>query len=231
MKFYFLSFKRYVIFIFFFATLPVFALQEGKFNINTKSIEAMLNGVDVKILSYEGDAISYKAEIEDNGKVSIIEDTNNVARFKNSYPVKGSVTLLVPKNMILESCRLYLTSSTVILESIKAIYFVSTMCLGSVDIKDSTFKCSSFSLSSSTLNFSGELTTTSDFCFAEGIASISLKGKFSDYNFFYPYETFSSLTLDGQLCQKCDKYPIDKKKRKRLGITQTASKTVLNFVN
>ena len=68
----------------------LFALQEGKLHPKTQSIDAMLYGVDISIASYEGDAISYKAEIDKGQKVSIVEDARCV-RFRNSHPVGGKI--------------------------------------------------------------------------------------------------------------------------------------------
>ena len=211
----------------FFAS-TLFAMQEGKFSPNTKSIEAILYGVSINIASYDGDAISYRTEIEGNKKLSIIED-NWIARFRNSHPVKGVINILVPKSMKIESLRLYMSSSDAKLEGLESVYFVISMCDGKVEINSSTFKCASFSIAHSSFALQAEITSTADFCFAETNANIDLVGKLSDYNFFYPYEEHSTLSIDGTLCKKDDRFAQDKKKKKKMGITQSISHTVLTF--
>ncbi|MGP1438704.1 MAG: DUF4097 family beta strand repeat-containing protein [Treponema sp.] len=220
--------KKYFVLFFLLLNFNIFALQERKVSPRTCSIEAMLFGVDINISSYDGDAISYSADIKEGMKVSIIED-NNCLRFRNSHPVKGNIKVLVPKNMQLESCRVYTTSSSVALSDIKAIYFASTMCEGNVNITRSIFKVASLSVASGNIKLDADITSTCDFCFSEAKANLSLKGGLADFNFFYPYEMFSSCFIDGKTCTKKDKFMIDKKKKKRLGITQTSSNTVLNF--
>ena len=207
----------------------LFALQEGKFHPKTQSIDAMLYGVDIIISSYEGDAISYKAEIDKGQKVSIVEDARCV-RFRNSHPVSGKITVLVPKDMKLDSLRIYSSSAKVNLKGVVAVYFVVSMCEGVVNIEDATFKTASFSIASSTCYVNAELTTTADFCFSEAQANLNLKGLLSDYNFFYMYEETSSLSIDGKEVTGKDRFGVDKKKRKRMGITQSSSRTNLIFV-
>ena len=222
-------FKNYFVFFFLLINLNVFALQERTVSPKTCSIEAMLSGVDISISSYDGDAISYSADIRNGMKVSIVED-NNCLRFRNSHPVKGNIKVLVPKDMQLESCRVYATSGSVDLSDIKAIYFTSTMCEGNVNISRSVFKVASFSIASGNIKLEADITSTCDFCFSETKANLALKGGLSDFNFFYPYEIFSSCFIDGRNCTKDDKFLTDKRKKKRLGITQTSSNTTLNFV-
>ncbi|MGP1414778.1 MAG: DUF4097 family beta strand repeat-containing protein [Treponema sp.] len=222
-------FKDYFVFFFLLINLNVFALQERTVSPKTCSIEAMLSGVDISISSYDGDAISYSADIRNGMKVSIVED-NNCLRFRNSHPVKGNIKVLVPKDMQLESCRVYATSGSVDLSDIKAIYFTSTMCEGNVNISRSVFKVASFSVASGNIKLEADITSTCDFCFSETKANLALKGGLSDFNFFYPYEIFSSCFIDGRNCTKDDKFLTDKRKKKRLGITQTSSNTTLNFV-
>lgn len=207
----------------------LFALQEGKLHPKTQSIDAMLYGVNINITSYEGDAISYKAEIERGEKVSIVEDARCV-RFRNSHPVSGKITVLVPKDMKVESLRIYSSSAKANVEGIVAVYFVVSMCEGVVNIENTTFKTASFSVASSSCNLNGAITATADFCFSETQANINLKGKFADYNFFYPYEETSSLIIDEKEITNKDRFVIDKKKKKRMGITQSSSKTTLIFV-
>lgn len=207
----------------------LFALQEGKLHPKTQSIDAMLYGVDISIASYEGDAISYKAEIDKEQKVSIVEDTRCV-RFRNSHPVSGKITVLVPKDMKMESLRIYSSSAKATVEGIVAVYFVVSMCEGAVNIENATFKCASFSIASSSCSLNGEITTTADFCFSEAQAHLNLKGSLSDYNFFYPYEETSSLIIDEKKITNKDRFLIDKKKRKRMGITQSSSTTTLEFI-
>ncbi|MGP1439147.1 MAG: DUF4097 family beta strand repeat-containing protein [Treponema sp.] len=222
-------FKNYFVFFFLLINLNVFALQGRTVSPKTCSIEAMLSGVDISISSYDGDAISYSADIRNGMKVSIVED-NNCLRFRNSHPVKGNIKVLVPKDMQLESCRVYATSGSVDLSDIKAIYFTSTMCEGNVNISRSVFKVASFSVASGNIKLEADITSTCDFCFSETKANLALKGGLSDFNFFYPYEIFSSCFIDGRNCTKDDKFLTDKRKKKRLGITQTSSNTTLNFV-
>ena len=227
------TYKRLLVLLTFFAFHPIyahlFALQEGVLHPKTQSIDAMLYGVDISIISYEGDAISYKAEIEKDGKVSIVEDARCV-RFRNSHPVSGKITVLVPKNMKVESLRIYSSDSKVNVEGIVAVYFVVSMCEGVVNIENATFKCASFSIASSTCSLNGEITTTADFCFSEAQAHLNLKGSLSDYNFFYPYEETSALIIDEKKITNKDRFLIDKKKRKRMGITQSSSTTTLEFM-
>lgn len=222
-------FKSCFLFLFLLVNFNVFALQERKVSPRTCSIEAMLFGVDISISSYDGDAISYTADIRNGMKVSIVED-NNCLRFRNSHPVRGNITVLVPKNMQLESCRVYSTSGSVDLSDIKAIYFTSTMCEGNVSITRSIFKVASLSVASGNIKLDADITSACDFCFSEAKANLALKGLLSDFNFFYPYEMFSSCFVNGKNCKKDDKFPTDKKRKKRLGITQTSSNTVLNFI-
>lgn len=222
-------YKKLFVFFFLLVNLDVFAIQERTVSPKTCSIEAMLLGVDISISSYDGDAISYSADIRNGMKVSIIED-NNCLRFRNSHPVKGNIKVLVPKSMQLESCRVYSTSSSLDLSDIKAIYFTSTMCEGNVNITRSIFKVASFSVASGNIKLDADITSTCDFCFSEAKANLALKGGLSDFNFFYPYEIFSSCFIDGKVLTKENKFSSDRKKRKRLGITQTSSNTVLNFV-
>ncbi len=222
-------FKIYFVFLFLLVNLSAFALQERTVSPRTCSIEAMLFGVDISISSYDGQAISYSADIKNGMKVSIIED-NNCLRFRNSHPVKGRIKVLVPKNMQLESCRVYTTSSSLDLSDIRAIYFTSSMCEGNVNITRSIFKVASLCVASGNVTLDADITSTGDFCFSEAKANLALKGFLSDFNFFYPYELFSSCLIDGRTCTDKDKFSTDKKKKKRLGITQTSSNTVLNFV-
>lgn len=225
-----MKWARLIFFTFFFcSSLSLFALQEGVLNERTLSIEVILSRVDVNIQVYDGKAISYRAEIEDGKKVSIIEDRWCV-RFSNSHPVKGVVNIFVPKDKRLESCRIYATSLNVNISGLSSIYFVVSMCDGKVNIDEATFKTASFTLSSALFNFNGKITATGELCASETVASMTIKGSYSDYNFFYLYEASSALTLDGKLCTKDDRYPLDKSKKKRLSITQTSSKTVLDFV-
>ena len=207
----------------------LFALQEGKLNPTTQSIDAMLYGVDINVTTYEGDAISYKAEIAGNKKVSIVEDARCV-RFRNSHPVSGKITVLVPKDMKVESLRITSSSAKVNVQGVVAVYFAVSMCEGIVNMEHSMLKVASFSIASGTCQFSGEITHTADFCFSETQAHLNLKGSLSDFNFFYPYEETSSLTIDGKYVTNKDKFSIDKKKKKRMGITQSGSKTTLTFV-
>lgn len=211
----------------FFAS-SLFAVQEGKFNPNTKSIEVILYGVSVNIASYEGDAISYKTNIEGDKKISVIED-NWIARFRNSHSVRGEVTILVPKSMKLESLRLYMSDSDAKIDHLESVYFVISMCDGKVEIDTSIFKCASFSIAHSSFAMQGEIKSTADFCFAETSANIALIGKLSDYNFFYPYEEHSTLTIDGNIFTKDNRFTQDGKKKKRMGITQSISHTTLTF--
>jgi len=222
-------FKKYFVFFFLLVNLNVFALQERTVSPRTCSIEATLFGVDISISSYDGEAISYSADIKNDMKVSIIED-NNCLRFRNSHPVKGNIKVLVPKDMQLESCRVYTTSGSVDLSDIKAIYFTSSMCEGNVSITRSIFKVASLCVASGNIKLDADITSACDFCFSEVKANLALKGLLSDFNFFYPYEIFSSCLIDGKTCTKEDKFKNDRKKKKRLGITQTSSKTILNFV-
>ena len=222
-------FKKFFVFFFLLVSIDVFALQERTASPKTCSIEAMLLGVDISISSYDGNAISYSADIKDGMKVSIIED-NNCLRFRNSHPVEGNIKVFVPKNMQLESCRVHSTSGSVDLSDIKAIYFTSTMCEGNVNITRSIFKVASLCVASGNIKLDADITSTCDFCFSEARANLALKGGLSDFNFFYPYEIFSSCFIDGKNCTKDNKFSTDKRKRKRLGITQTSSNTVLNFI-
>lgn len=222
-------FKSYFLFLFLLVSFNVFALQERTVSPRTCSIEAMLSGVDISISSYDGQAISYTADIKNGMKVSIIED-NNCLRFRNSHPVKGNITVLVPKNMQLESCRVYSSSNSVSLSDIKVIYFTSTMCEGNVSISRSVFKVASLSVASGNIKLDADITSACDFCFSEAKANLSLKGGLSDFNFFYPYEIFSSCSIDGKNYTNDQKFISDKKRKKRLGITQTSSNTVLNFI-
>ena len=221
--------KIYFLFFFLLINSNVFALQERTVSPRTCSIEAIVFGVDISISSYDGEAISYSADIKDGMKVSIVED-NNCLRFRNSHPVKGNIKVLVPKTMQLESCRVYSTSSSVSLSDIKAIYFTSSMCEGNVNITRSIFKVASLSIASGNIKLDADITSACDFCFSEVKANLALKGLLSDFNFFYPYEMFSSCSIDGKDCTRESKSTIDKKKKKRLGITQTSSNTILNFV-
>jgi len=208
----------------------LFALQEGKAQPETQSIDAMIYGVDISVVSYESDVISYKAEIDNGKKVSIIEDARCI-RFRNSHPVSGKITVFVPKNMKVHSLRIYASDSKVNVEGLVAVYFVVSMCEGSVIVENAMFKCASFSIASSNCNLNGEVTSTADFCFSETQASINLKGKLDDYNFFYPYEETSSLIISDKKITQKDRFNIDKKKRKRMGITQSSSTTNLSFVD
>ncbi len=221
--------KSYFLFFFLLINLTAFALQERSVSPRTCAIEAILFGLDISISSYDGEVISYTADIRNGMKVSIIED-NNCLRFRNSHPVKGNIKVLVPKNMQLESCRVYSSSSSVNLSDINAIYFTSSMCEGNVNITRSTFKVASLSIASGNIKLDADITSACDFCFSETKANLALKGGLSDFNFFYPYEIFSSCSVNGKNCTKESKFTLDKKRKKRLGITQTSSNTVLNFV-
>ena len=172
-------FKKYFVFFFLLVNLNVFALQERTVSPRTCSIEATLFGVDISISSYDGEAISYSADIKND---------------------------------------------------IKAIYFTSSMCEGNVSITRSIFKVASLCVASGNIKLDADITSACDFCFSEVKANLALKGLLSDFNFFYPYEIFSSCLIDGKTCTKEDKFKNDRKKKKRLGITQTSSKTILNFV-
>jgi len=224
--------KDLLFFLVFFVSVSLcnslFALQEGRLHPSTQSIDAMLYGVDISIARYDGDTISYKAEIDKGQKVSIVEDARCV-RFRNSHPVSGKITVLVPKDMKMEALRIYSSDSRATVEGIVAVYFVLSMCEGVVSINDAMFKCASFSVASSSCYLNGEITTTADFCFSETQASINLKGSLGDYNFFYPYEETSSLTIDEKKITSQDRFSIDKKKRKKMGITQSSSRTNLTF--
>ncbi len=223
-------FRSYFLFFFLFLNFNVFALQERTVSPRTCSIEAIVFGVDISISSYDGEAISYTADIRNDMKVSIIED-NNCLRFRNSHPVKGSIKVFVPKTMQLESCRVYSSSSSVNLSDIKAIYFTSTMCEGNVNITRSIFKVASLSVASGNIKLDADITSACDFCFSETKANLEIKGGISDFNFFYPYEIFSSCSINGKDCTKDSKFGTDRKRKKRLGITQTSSNTVLNFAS
>lgn len=221
---------KLLFFVFLFCSCStLFALQEGTLNERTLSIEVTVYGVDVNIQSYDGKAISYKVEMENDKKVSIIEDKWCV-RFRNSHPVKGIINIFVPRDKKIESCRIYASSLNVKVQGLTAIYFICSMCDGSVNVEEAIFKIATFTLSSSHLNLNGKITSTMGFCASETLATLSLKGELVDYNIFYSYEPSSFLSVDGNVCTKDDRYPFDKKKKKSLSITQTCSKTGIEFI-
>ena len=229
MKTFFFKDKLLVLFVLIvLANSSLFALQKGTLHSRVHSIEAILYGVNLNVYSYKGEAISYEAEIEGGGKVAIVEDAYLV-RFRNSHPVKGTINVFVPEGMKIESLRIYASSAKVNVQNITAVYFVSSMCEGDVELKEAMLKCASFSLASGSLKLNGEITSTCDFCFAETKSEIALKGELASYNFFYPYEMDSTLTVDGKVYAKDEKFEFDKNKRKRIEITQTLSKTSLSF--
>ena len=220
--------RRFLIVFLLVFPFAIFAEQKGLFRPKAHSIEAILYGVNLNVTSYKGEAISYEAKIEDGGKISIVEDAYLV-RFRNSHPVRGIVNVFVPENMKVESLRIYASGANVTVNNVNAVYFVSSMCHGNVEIKNCLLKCASFSMASGVLNMNAEITTTCDFCFADTKSEISLKGDFSSYNFFYPYEMDSVLKLNGKLYSKDDRFIFDKKKKKRVELTQTLSQTSLSF--
>ena len=74
-------YKKLFVFFFLLVNLDAFAIQERTVSPKTCSIEAMLLGVDISISSYDGDAISYSADIRNGMKVSIIEELQGLFNF------------------------------------------------------------------------------------------------------------------------------------------------------
>ena len=86
------------------------------------NIEAAVSEVDIFISAYDGDTIAYKAELSAGTKLSIVEHKKKL-RFTEIKPASGKLFIYVPKDFLLESCRILASHSSIKIEGIKAVYF------------------------------------------------------------------------------------------------------------
>ncbi|UTC75578.1 DUF4097 family beta strand repeat protein [Treponema sp. OMZ 792] len=156
------------------------------------NIEAAVSEVDVFISSYDGDTIAYRTELKSGTKLSIVEHKKKL-RFTEIRPASGKLFIYVPKDFLLESCRVLASHSSIKIEGIKAVHFSASGNFNKAEITGSRLKNSLIALSNGSLTFNNGIVSAADFCLNFSKAKIEIAEEKEHCNLFVTQ-------------QKCEKF-------------------------
>ena len=161
------------------------------------NIEAAVSEVDIFISAYDGDTIAYKAELSAGTKLSIVEHKKKL-RFTEIKPASGKLFIYVPKDFLLESCRILASHSSIKVEGIKAVHFSVSGNFNRAEITGSRLKNSLIALSNGSLTFNSGIVTAADFCLNTSTAKIQIAEEKADCNLFVTKQKCEKFLYEGE---------------------------------
>ena len=161
------------------------------------NIEAAVSEVDIFISAYDGDTIAYKAELSTGTKLSIVEHKKKL-RFTEIKPAIGKLFIYVPKDFLLESCRILASHSSIKIEGIKAVHFSVSGNFNRAEITGSRLKNSLIALSNGSLTFNNGIVTAADFCLNTSKAKIQIAEERVDCNLFVTKQKCEKFLYEGE---------------------------------
>lgn len=221
--------KCFLFLFMFFCTLPVFAAkQSGTLKAATNGLDILVYNVNVFIKAHDGDSITYYSQTNGKTKISFVEHKKRF-RVRSIYPVEGSVYINIPKKMLLESCRLHASYSSVDVTGIKAAYFTVAVSEGKIGVKDCVFKDAVFNIAKGTLSAESEIICAADICTSDSKAEVVFLGGLNDFNFYYAQGAFSGLTVNGKPQKEAHATLGNEKAKKRIRAVIGTSEAVFRF--
>ncbi len=199
--------------IFFIIPLGIFGQENSKLqraNDGIVNVEFNTDGVDIDFILHNENFLGYKisgidAKAVGSGKSTneknkkiFVASSKKKLQFYTTAPAKAKVSIFIPKDFLLESCRIQAINSKIKAEKIKAVYFVLSCTYAQAEISNSKFKNVLLACSHSKLNFSSGVVAVADFCinFTEGKIEIAEEQKVC--NLFITQIKNNKMLLNGE---------------------------------
>ncbi|WP_024466624.1 DUF4097 family beta strand repeat-containing protein [Treponema pedis] len=229
------KFKLYAFFLFLnIFKISVIYAQNGEDKTVTvhseiTNIEVTVSGIDVIIEPTEKSGISYKQELSEGSNLSAVKRGNSL-RFTGFRPSSGTIFIYVPKDYLLESCRIQTSNSTVKVSGIKAVYFVVSGTLSRAEITGSMLKNVLIAYSSGSIIFNSQIVAVADFCLSSSKGSISIAEKIENCNVFITQNKNESFTFNGEVYGKNSLMLSPQKPKKFITVSANFSNLAVEFV-
>ncbi len=203
-----------------FAQDDVKSIRAGK---DIVQIEINTNFIDIEISTYDKNFISYKVEEIGNKKIFTSESKKKL-QFYTTAHTKGKITIYVPEEFLLESCRIQATNSKVSVQNIKSIYFVASVISSDLEVSGSKFKNVLLATTHSNIKFTSGIIAVADFTLTATQGIIEIAEEMKSCNLFMTQIKNKHLMFNGKVYKNTSlSYQPTKKKKNERRVTKHIS--------
>ncbi len=198
-------------------------------NAETVHIEVNVSDVDVVVAPFDGAVISYKLELTEGSKLSVVNRGGNL-RFSVFKPAKGTIFIYIPKSVLLESLRIQSLNSNIQIKGIKSVYFVGSGTGSKIYVSESLFKNVLIAAAAGRLEFNSRIIAVADFCISSAEALISIPEAEEDCNILITQSKNEKFTFKGEVYKKNNLAVNPINPKKFITIASSFSKIAVDFV-
>lgn len=193
------------------------------------NVEITVSGIDVVIAASEEAVISYKYELTAGSELSVVT-RDNALRFINFRPSSGTLFIYIPKDFLLNSCRIQALNSNIRVHGIKSIYFAVSGTSNNSEITASMFKNVLIVASFGSITFNSRIIAVADFCFSSAKGAISIGENKEDCNIFITQSKNKKFIFDGMAYEKNTLTSTPQKPKKFITVSASFSELEIGFV-
>lgn len=151
----------------------------------TNGLDIELSQVNLHIALFDEERIAYRFELAENKKLSCIE-TQRTLRIRQMTPSKGTLSLFIPRNMVLDNCSLRVNRASVELEGIEAVSLLAMVNRGTLSIREGSVKTSVINLASGALTMDQtQVVRSCALTITDAQASLNLPSEEAEYHLDY----------------------------------------------
>ncbi len=192
-------------------------------------IEISTNNVDVYISSHDKNFIAYEVKEKGDKRISAFENKKKL-QFYTTAVTEGEIFIYLPKNFLLESCRIQSTNSKIEIQNIKSIYFVLSVISSDINVLTSKFKNVLLAINHSKINFSSGIVAVADFCMNTAQGTIEIAEKMQNCNLFMTQIKNKNLVFNGEVYKNSSLSYAPKKPKKYISISASFSELDIKFI-
>lgn len=192
-------------------------------------IEVTVSDVNVVIAPFDGTAVSYKAELTEKSKLSVVHREKDL-RFSAFKPAKGTLFIYIPKGLLLESLRIQSSNANIQVNGIKSVYFTVSGTGSNIYTAGSLFKNILIAAATGKLEFNSRIIAVADFCIGSAEAVISIPEAEEDCNILMTQSKNEKFTFKGEVYTKNNLAVTPVKPKKLITIASSFSKIAVAFV-
>ncbi len=201
------------------------------------NIEFNTNGVDIYFALYNENFIAYRVLDKEetnstekkDSKVKVFVSKKKL-QFYTIAPAKAEVYIYLPKDFLLESCRIQAIYSKIKIEKIKSIYFVLSCTYADIEVANSKFKNLLVASSHSKLSFSSGIVAVADFCLDSVNGKIEIAEEQNFCNIFITQIKNENLILNGKPYEHPSLCYAPQNPKKHLTLSASFSDLAINFI-
>jgi len=178
------------------ATTAIFGQELRCGSPRTNGIDIELSQVELHISVFDEECIAYRFELSENKKLSCVE-TQRTLRIRQLTPSKGTLSVFIPRQMVLDNCSLRVNRASIDIEGVTAVNLLTMVNMGSLSIKEGALKTSVINLAGSSLVLDQtEIVRSCALTVTDAKAVLNLPSKESEYHLDY-VQNKGSLTISG----------------------------------